>query len=551
MVKMEQLVWALLLVCMCILSNEKIEAQSFGERLKQGVRNIQNNARMYNAQRQIYQNVPRMQQITLNCNSKEEAEALAAYLEKNLNQPGKRAKIKVSKKKCYVTSTYTANELKQWVEKYQASLVQQTELATNKSTSDKDQNLKSSEKTAAPPKDNTVTLIVSGEAPTKDEATRIALRSAIEQAFGTFVSANTEVLNDELVKDEIVTISTGNIQSYKELSCIDTENGNKNVSLQAVVSIDKLVNYAQSKGMTAELAGATFAMNMKMKELNRNNEAEAMKNLVKQLEEIVESGLFDFELIANDPKLVKENQYQVSLDINILANQNTLLFYQTFYKTIHKLSISESEYQELKKIGIHTYNYEDLLGEGSYYITRNKLSVYNQYIWYLIGKGYCSFAIIDNIGNNFMPFEILGNLYDTIYDAIYRENKNTDSLIQRSVLVGGEYSIFSGFKNGEPIIMHNTTKQAYCWGLKNKQGKSTSCHFAKMGHVIYSSPEMASLISFCNRYYKPNYNLQVGDLMFSWRININYSLDEIYKLSSFKVEPAKVEMENDINLKNK
>lgn len=48
-----------------------------------------------------------------------------------------------------------------------------------------------------------VTLVVNGEGSTKEEATHVALRSAIEQAFGTFVSANTTILNDELVKDEI------------------------------------------------------------------------------------------------------------------------------------------------------------------------------------------------------------------------------------------------------------------------------------------------------------------------------------------------------------
>ena len=46
-----------------------------------------------------------------------------------------------------------------------------------------------------------VTLVVSGEGATKEQATHVALRSAIEQAYGVFVSANTEILNDELVKD--------------------------------------------------------------------------------------------------------------------------------------------------------------------------------------------------------------------------------------------------------------------------------------------------------------------------------------------------------------
>lgn len=52
-----------------------------------------------------------------------------------------------------------------------------------------------------------VTLVASGKASDSEKAITIALRSAIEQAYGTFVSANTTILNDNLVKDEIVTIS--------------------------------------------------------------------------------------------------------------------------------------------------------------------------------------------------------------------------------------------------------------------------------------------------------------------------------------------------------
>ena len=50
-----------------------------------------------------------------------------------------------------------------------------------------------------------VTLVVSGEGATKEQATHMALRSAVEQAYGVFVSANTEILNDELVVEEIAT----------------------------------------------------------------------------------------------------------------------------------------------------------------------------------------------------------------------------------------------------------------------------------------------------------------------------------------------------------
>ena len=86
-----------------------------------------------------------------------------------------------------------------------------------------------------------ITLIVSADGTTKDEATKVALRSAIEQAYGTFVSSNTELLNDELIKDEIITLSFGNVKSFKELSSEMLPDGKMFTTLQATVSIPQLV----------------------------------------------------------------------------------------------------------------------------------------------------------------------------------------------------------------------------------------------------------------------------------------------------------------------
>ena len=132
-----------------------------------------------------------------------------------------------------------------------------------------------------------VTLIVSDKAVDSEKATTIALRSAIEQAYGTFVSANTTILNDDLVKDEIVTISNGNIKSYNVLSKIKCEDNQVMVTIDATVCISKLVSYAKSKGASTEFAGATFAQNMKIKELNKKNELQALRNLIVMTKEML------------------------------------------------------------------------------------------------------------------------------------------------------------------------------------------------------------------------------------------------------------------------
>lgn len=149
-----------------------------------------------------------------------------------------------------------------------------------------------------------VTLTVSSDGPTKEEATKNALRSAIEQAYGAFVSANTTILNDELVKDEIVTISNGSIKDYKEISAVQTDNGNHFVTLSATVSLPNLITYAKNHGSECEFAGNTFGMEMKLFELQKESELKALYNLTEQIEAILPV-MMKHELIVGEPCIPK------------------------------------------------------------------------------------------------------------------------------------------------------------------------------------------------------------------------------------------------------
>ena len=230
---------------------------------------------------------------------------------------------------------------------------------------------------------NIVTLIVSADGSTKDEATKIALRSAIEQTYGTFVSNNTTILNDELVKDEIVTVSSGNIVEYKEISCEQMPGGKFFVTLQATVSISKLISYAQSKGAETEFAGATFGMNMKMKKLNKKNEEIALKNLAKQIIALYPSS-FSYNINVSEPKIIDSNNrnisfgnysvklpedlstiglsgtyedyYISSVSIGISPNQQMNNIIRLILTTVNSLALSEEEKKEYEQLNMKTYN---------------------------------------------------------------------------------------------------------------------------------------------------------------------------------------------------
>lgn len=189
-----------------------------------------------------------------------------------------------------------------------------------------------------------VTLTVNGQGATKEAATSNALRSAIEQAFGVFVSANTQILNDTLVKDEIATISSGNIQQYTEISCVNMPNGEVAVTLQATVAINKLVAYAKSHGSSAEFAGQTFAMNMKIAELNKQNEEKVLHHTYLQLRDLAEH-MFDWKLEVDTPK-ISDDKYTLDMTVTAISNEASDAFQKTLLNTLRSLSLTPEQVAE-------------------------------------------------------------------------------------------------------------------------------------------------------------------------------------------------------------
>ena len=249
----------------------------------------------------------------------------------------------------------------------------------------------------------TITLVTSGTGNSKEEATKNALRSALEQTYGAFVSSNSQVVNDELVKDEIVSISTGNIVSYEELSFIDSNP--KQVSVSVVISITKLQSYAQNKGMSAELAGNTFAMNLKMEELNKKNQDVALKHMLKQTR-LMTQNLFDYEISVGNPKKTPKG-VQVPVTIRIKANNNTVAYYDYFHKTLASLAVQKKTGRDVHlygKEGIEIDGLKQFDGNAIVYELRGEaedLEPHNTIyeIKKVIGKAVLNCEIVDNLGN--------------------------------------------------------------------------------------------------------------------------------------------------------
>lgn len=266
-----------------------------------------------------------------------------------------------------------------------------------------------------------VQLIVTGDGETIDQAKQTALRNAVEH-FGTVVSSHTEIQNDSLVKDEVASVTSGFLKDIEWLS-EDIVDGKYTVSAKVMISTGNLIDYTTSKGNSAELAGYTFAMEMRIQELNKQNEIKVIDHLISQLAKFGPS-LFKFSPILGNPQKSK-NQYKCSLEITCaISNATAVRMYDLLISTLNALSMSKSEYEQYCALGMDGYEIK------LYDINRKPYQTYyfrNDYT-YAFGTlkawlSYCSrnFKLKDDFGEYI--YEFVPSPTRVLYNEFYPEKR--------------------------------------------------------------------------------------------------------------------------------
>lgn len=226
-----------------------------------------------------------------------------------------------------------------------------------------------------------VTLITSGEGATKKEALDNALVAAVEQAYGIYVSGDTHILNDELIRDEVIQIKRGNITKYSILNESQISRLKYSAIVEATVSADNLLKFAQSKGAACELAGKTLAANVALKKLYIKNGVDAMRQLYNAMGYVVPK-MYDYKLEVGDPIVFNDDVY-VSISIDCVLNDNYDTFVEMFKTTDGHV-----------KASIESANVQGSMSGDE----MKKLEQYRQNILELPNEWIFGFKLTDNIG---------------------------------------------------------------------------------------------------------------------------------------------------------
>lgn len=196
-----------------------------------------------------------------------------------------------------------------------------------------------------------VSITSSGSGKTLEDAKQAALRSATEQAFGAFISSKTEMFSDQVVADQMASVSSGNIKSFEILNQDQLPDGRWGVTLKAIVSVDKLTSFVQAKGIAIEVKGGMFALNIKQQLLNEQGEIKAVAEMIGLLHEPMQIS-FDYVIKSSDPKSLdaESKNWEIPLLVTATCNKNIDFCANYFKKTLAALSLSPSEVETYKSL---------------------------------------------------------------------------------------------------------------------------------------------------------------------------------------------------------
>lgn len=251
--------------------------------------------------------------------------------------------------------------------------------------------------------ENTVTIVVSGQGETQNEAKQNALRNALEQAFGVFISSKTELLNDELIADQITSVSSGNIKSYEILNEIQLPNGNLTLIISSLVSIEKLKNFVKSKGVEIEYNGELFALNVQQQRLNEESEIICIDNLLTLLDTISRKSL-NYTVNSMDPRSIDDENknWEVLVTIQCTTNNNISIYSDLILNTLKSISLNKNEIDTYKSMNKKVYSFKIKILEKDYVFYLRKQKSYEKLILIAsqIEKNTRNFIVSDGIKNH-------------------------------------------------------------------------------------------------------------------------------------------------------
>lgn len=178
--------------------------------------------------------------------------------------------------------------------------------------------------TAAP----TAEVVAEGVGKTKDDALKDAFRNAVRQVVGAMLDADTQVKNEEIISDEVLTYSGGIVKHYDEVSTKE-EKGLFRVNIKATVEKTELVAKLKAAKVTIKDVDGKGIFAEVVTDLEAEKNAEAL--LLKALENYPANVIQADAEVKRMPKDKNDKQVTLAYDLKVSVNQKK---YDAFVKRL-------------------------------------------------------------------------------------------------------------------------------------------------------------------------------------------------------------------------
>ena len=153
-----------------------------------------------------------------------------------------------------------------------------------------------------------LSLTVEGLGVSKEDAEKDAYRNAIRQVVGAYVDAETIVANDEIIRDKVITLSSGYVE-HAATKSLTQENGLFKVTVDAQVKITKLLDVLKQQNVSTVEIDPSAAQDAIAKAMTQEDQARSQE-----------------ELLARAFRNYPEGCLKVSIDGKPTFTKNSILF---------------------------------------------------------------------------------------------------------------------------------------------------------------------------------------------------------------------------------
>lgn len=302
--------------------------------------------------------------------------------------------------------------------------------------------------------DSTAVVSAFGVGNNESDALHNAIVSAINQIFSTYITTQTEIINDSVAVNKFSAISNGNIKSYQIIKSEKTGDGHY-VTIKAEVNLKNTINFCKSLGIEAEIQGGFMSNTLSLKLKN----IEAEEKVFSSFEQVFKNeikNIFNNTITAESPiKATNTNNFLIKVKSNVEVNHNFNSILNVLIDIIDNAALPIEELADYRKFNLEFYPVFIQTQEKTcfrFLRSKNSLKALVRYILN-IDESLRTHIIKRNDGKELSPNSLSPGAFNFLYyneNGIFRSYKLFANGIQQRVEIGK--LAFKGNKNDEKTL---------------------------------------------------------------------------------------------------